>query len=46
MTGRLQREWEAALAERAHLGEEYQRHQRGRPARLSAAEVAAIRALA
>ena len=42
----LEREWEAALAERAHLGEEYQRHQRQRPARLSAAELDAIRALA
>ena len=36
----------AALAERAHLGEEYERYQRARPARLSAAELAAIRALA
>src|SRR5271169_6869727 len=42
----LEREWEAALAERAHLGEEYERYQRQRPARLSAAELAAIRALA
>ena len=42
----LEREWEAALAERAHLGEEYERYQRARPARLSAAELAAIRALA
>jgi hypothetical protein len=42
----LEREWEAALAERARLGEEYQRHQHQRPARLSAAELAAIRALA
>jgi Recombinase zinc beta ribbon domain/Recombinase len=42
----LEREWEAALAERAGLGEEYERHQRQRPARLSAAELAAIRALA
>jgi len=42
----LEREREAALAERAHLGEEYQRYQRARPARLSAAELAAIRALA
>jgi hypothetical protein len=31
---------------RAHLGEEYERYQRQRPARLSAAELAAIRALA
>jgi hypothetical protein len=42
----LEREWEAALAERGRLGEEYQRQQRQRPARLSAAELAAIRALA
>jgi DNA invertase Pin-like site-specific DNA recombinase len=42
----LEREWEAVLAERAHLGEEYERYQRQRPARLSAAELAAIRALA
>jgi len=42
----LEREWEAALAERTRLGEEYQRYQRQRPARLSAAELAAIRALA
>ena len=42
----LEREWEAALAERAHLGEEYERYQRQRPAQLSAAELAAIRALA
>ena len=42
----LEREWEAALAERANLGEEYERYQQQRPARLSAAELAAIRALA
>jgi hypothetical protein len=42
----LEQEWEAALAERAHLGEEYDRYQRARPARLSPAELAAIRALA
>ena len=42
----LEREWEAALAERARLGEEYERYQRQRPARLPAAELAAIRALA
>ena len=42
----LEREWEAALAERAQLGEEYERYQRARPARLSAGELAAIRALA
>ena len=42
----LEREWEAALAERANLGEEYERYQRQRPARLTPAELAAIRALA
>ena len=42
----LEREWEAALAERAHLGEEYERYQQRRPARLTPAELAAIRALA
>jgi DNA invertase Pin-like site-specific DNA recombinase len=42
----LEREWEAALAEQASLGEEYQRYRRQRPARLSPAELAAIRALA
>src|SRR5215831_11638006 len=42
----LEREWETALAERARLAEDYQRYQRQRPARLSAAELAAIRALA
>ena len=42
----LEREWEAALAERAHLGEEYERYQRARPARLPPAGLAAIRALA
>ena len=42
----LEREWEAALAERARLGEEYERYQRQRPARLSPAELGAIRALA
>ena len=46
MVRQLEREWEAALAERARLAEEYERHQRQRPARLSAAELAAIRALA
>ena len=42
----LERDWEAALADRARLGEEYQRHRRQRPVRLSPAELAAIRALA
>jgi hypothetical protein len=42
----LEREWETALAERTRLGEEYERYRRQRPARLSAAELAAIRGLA
>ena len=42
----LEREWETALAERAHLTEEYERYRHRRPARLSAVELAAIRALA
>ncbi|HEY0938265.1 MAG TPA: hypothetical protein VGD91_31535, partial [Trebonia sp.] len=42
----LEREWEDALAERARLGEDYERHQQQRPARLTPAELAAIRALA
>ncbi len=42
----LEREWEATLAERARLTEEYERYQRQRPVRLPAAELAAIRALA
>ena len=42
----LERDWEATLAERARLTEEYERYQRQHPARLSAAELAAIRALA
>jgi Recombinase zinc beta ribbon domain/Recombinase len=42
----LEREWEAALADRARVAEEYERYQRERPARLSTAELAAIRALA
>jgi DNA invertase Pin-like site-specific DNA recombinase len=42
----LERDWESALAERAHLGEEYERYQQQRPAQLSPAELAAIRALA
>ena len=46
MARQLEREWEAALSERAHLGDEYERYQRGRPARLTPAELAAIRALA
>jgi DNA invertase Pin-like site-specific DNA recombinase len=46
VAGQLEREWEVALAERTYLGEEHERYQRQRPARLSAAELAAIRALA
>jgi DNA invertase Pin-like site-specific DNA recombinase len=42
----LEREWEAALAERARLGEEYERYRQRRPARLAPAELSAIRALA
>ncbi|WKK27755.1 recombinase family protein [Streptomyces olivoreticuli] len=42
----LEREWEAALAERARLADEYERYRSHRPARLTAAELAAIRALA
>ena len=42
----LEREWEATLAERARLTEEYERYQRQRPAQLPATELAAIRALA
>jgi DNA invertase Pin-like site-specific DNA recombinase len=42
----LEHGWESILAERARLTEEYQRYQRQRPERLSAAELAAIRALA
>ena len=42
----LEREWESALADRTRLAEEHQRYQRQRPVRLSAAELAAIRALA
>ena len=42
----LEREWEHALAERASLGEEYERYRQQRPARLTPAELAAIRVLA
>jgi DNA invertase Pin-like site-specific DNA recombinase len=42
----LEREWEDALAERARLGEDYERYQQQRPAQLTPAELAAIRALA
>jgi DNA invertase Pin-like site-specific DNA recombinase len=42
----LEREWEAALAEQARLGEEHERYQQRCPARLTPAELAAIRALA
>ncbi len=42
----LEREWEAVLAEQARLGEEYERYQQRCPARLTPAELAAIRVLA
>ena len=42
----LEKDWEAALAERRQLGEDYQRFTRSRPARLTAAELAAIERLA
>jgi DNA invertase Pin-like site-specific DNA recombinase len=42
----LECEWEDVLSAQAQLAEDYQRYQRQRPVRLSAVEVAAIRALA
>jgi DNA invertase Pin-like site-specific DNA recombinase len=42
----LERDWENALAEQARLADAYERRQRTRPARLSATELAQIRALA
>lgn len=42
----LERDWEDALAAHAQLTDDYERHQRIRPARLTAAELAGIRALA
>ena len=42
----LERDWEAALAARQQLAEDYQRFTRSRPARLTAAELAAIERLA
>jgi hypothetical protein len=42
----LERDWEDALAAHARLADDYERHQRARPARLSPTELAAIRALA
>jgi hypothetical protein len=42
----LERDWEAALAERERLGEEYKRFTTARPKMLSAAEREQIRALA
>lgn len=42
----LERDWEDTLAAHARLADDYERHQRLRPARLSAAELAGIRALA
>ncbi|WP_018638028.1 recombinase family protein [Parafrankia elaeagni] len=46
VTRQLEREWEQALAARAQLAEDHTRFTRQRPARLSAADQAAIRALA
>lgn len=45
VTRQLERDWEDALATRAQLAEDYERFGRERPARLSAAELEAIRAL-
>ena len=42
----LERDWEDALAAHAGLADAYERHQRTHPARLTAAELAHIRALA
>jgi DNA invertase Pin-like site-specific DNA recombinase len=42
----LERDWEAALAERQRLGEEYARHAAARPRTLTAAEREQIRTLA
>ena len=42
----LEKDWEAALAERQHLGEEYDRFTASRPRTLTPAERAQIRALA
>lgn len=42
----LERDWEDTLATQAQLTDAYERHQQARPARLSATELAAIRALA
>jgi hypothetical protein len=42
----LERDWEQALAEQARLCDEYERYRQARPVRLSAVELAAIRALA
>lgn len=46
VTRQLERDWEAALAERERLGEEYARFTATRPRALSAAEREQIRALA
>jgi hypothetical protein len=42
----LERDWEDALAAHARLADDYERHQRTRPARLPATELAQIRTLA
>jgi DNA invertase Pin-like site-specific DNA recombinase len=42
----LERQWERALAEHAHLSAEYERFQRSQPRSLTAAEVSTIRELA
>jgi DNA invertase Pin-like site-specific DNA recombinase len=42
----LERDWEQALAEQARLSDGYERYRQARPVRLSAVELAAIRALA
>ena len=46
MVRQLERDWEAALAERQRLGEEYDRFTAARPRTLTAAERGQIRALA
>ena len=42
----LEHDWEQALAEQARLRDDYERYRQARPVRLTAAELAAIRALA
>ena len=46
MARQLEKDWEAALAERARLGEEYDRFTASRPRTLTPAELSQIRALA